>query len=293
MGKVLRGIAIILMPQGVVLGAALLLVYCAAYPHSAAPITVARSAHALITPGAKKYTVPSIDQLAVTPKPPPHSAPPKDGVLGAHVKPAVDCDSRPCIALSFDDGPDAVTTPRVLATLETKRIAATFFLIGKNIGGNEALVRRMVADRFEIGNHTWSHPHLPALKKAKINDEVLRTQTAIAATGAPLPTLLRPPYGDIDTAVVRNIGLQVALWNEDPRDWQATSHKALVKAVLKAAKPGGVIDFHDIHPITADVLPTIIDKLTARHYQFVTVSELLHSRYRPGNAPFYGYAATP
>lgn len=289
MGKVVKRIKIFFVPQGVIVLAAALLLYCAASPQDAIPVVATRSAHDFIMPGQRTYRAPAIGQLregglkkkgpVVRPQSPP-----------ADFIPAVDCVSRPCIALTFDDGPDALTTPRVLDTLEQKHVAATFFLIGRNIGGNESLVRRMADDKFEIGNHTWDHAHLPTMAREQIHDEVLRTQTAIAAAGAPLPTLLRPPYGETNPDVVQNIGLQIALWNEDPKDWEATDPNALIQAVMAAAKPGGVIDFHDIHPLTADVLPTIIDQLSQQNYQFVTVSDLLHSRYRPGNAPFYGYA---
>jgi peptidoglycan/xylan/chitin deacetylase (PgdA/CDA1 family) len=290
MGKVVKGFKIVLLPQGVILLAAVLLAVCARYPDNAMPIAAARSAHAFITPNAKSYTVPSIDQLSLGEKPGQHRQ--EDGnVLGAEFTPAVDCTGKPCIALSFDDGPNAVDTPRVLGVLEQKHVAATFFLVGKNISGNEGLVKRIAADHYEIGNHTWDHSHLTTMTPAQINDEVMRTQTAIAAAGSPLPTLFRPPYGEINPAVVENIGLQVALWNEDPMDWAATDPVALTNSVLAAAKPGGVVDFHDIQSITADVLPSVIDQLSQRGYRFVTVSELLHSRDRPGNAPFYGYAS--
>jgi peptidoglycan/xylan/chitin deacetylase (PgdA/CDA1 family) len=193
--------------------------------------------------------------------------------------------------LSFDDGPTAVETPQVLDTLERTNTAATFFVVGRNVPGNEALLRRMHQDGFEIGNHSYNHPNFANLTPEQIDYELAATQTIIEQAGVPKPALFRPPYGIINPAAADKYGLQIALWNEDPRDWQATDPAAVVAKVLGDARPGGVVDLHDIHQVTADALPTIIDQLSTQGYQFVTVSQLLHSRERPGNAPFYGYAA--
>jgi len=205
----------------------------------------------------------------------------------AYAKP--DCHAKPCIALTFDDGPSTATTPKVLSILEEKRVAASFFLVGRNVDGNEKLIQRMAADGFEIGNHTWSHPDLRKLKDDEIRKEVLSTQAAIVAAGAPMPTLLRPPYGSWNKRVMKIADLQVALWNEDPRDWDAKNSKQLAKMVLKSVQPGGVVVMHDIHKLTAGALGPVIDKLKDENYQFVTVSELMKQREASQDGkPFYG-----
>jgi peptidoglycan/xylan/chitin deacetylase (PgdA/CDA1 family) len=204
--------------------------------------------------------------------------------------PTTDCNSQSCIALSFDDGPSAAVTPQILTALEQRHIAATFFLIGKNIDGNQTLLQRMAADGFEVGNHSWSHPNMTGLTPDQIKTELLSTQAAIVNAGAPLPTLFRPPYGAVNDQLLADAGLQAALWNIDPDDWQSTDPISLAQAIIATAKPGGIVDLHDIHQVTADALPAVLDQLTLKGYKFVTVSQLLHSRDRPGNAPFYGYA---
>jgi peptidoglycan/xylan/chitin deacetylase (PgdA/CDA1 family) len=207
--------------------------------------------------------------------------------------PRTDCTSQPCIALSFDDGPNAVTTAEIMTILEQKHVAASFFLVGKNIAGNETLVQRMAADGFEVGNHSWDHPNMTCLTPEQVRDELVSTQAAIVNAGAPLPTLFRPPYGAVSDQILADSGLQAALWNIDPEDWHATNPAALAPSIVATAKPGGIIDLHDIHQVTADALPAVIDQLAAKGYKFVTVSQLLHSQDRPGHAPFYGYSATP
>jgi peptidoglycan/xylan/chitin deacetylase (PgdA/CDA1 family) len=173
--------------------------------------------------------------------------------------PRTDCSSQPCIALSFDDGPSAAVTPQVLTILEQHHIPATFFLIGKNIDGNQTLVQRMAADGFEVGNHSWSHPDMTQLTPDQIKTELLSTQAAIVNAGAPLPTLFRPPYGAVSDQVLADAGLQAALWNIDPVDWQATDPIALAQNIINTAKPGGIVDLHDIHQVTADALPAVLD----------------------------------
>ena len=192
--------------------------------------------------------------------------------------------------LSFDDGPSPEFTPQVLSILEQKHVTASFFVIGNRVAGNEALLHRMVADGFEIGNHSWSHPQMTKLTKDQILTEIQSTQAAISLTGVPQPTLFRPPYGAINDSVVHEAGLQTALWNIDPEDWRSNDPNLLAQSLIATAKPGGVMDLHDVHPAIVAALPTIIDQLSAQGYQFVTVSQLLHSRDRPGHDPFYGYA---
>lgn len=201
----------------------------------------------------------------------------------------IDCDMAPCIVLSFDDGPNVVTTPKMLDILEQAHVTASFFVVGKNIAGNEALLQRMAKDGMEIGNHTWSHMDLTKLTPAQIRDELIKTQLAVQAAGAPLPTLFRPPYGAVDDVVVGSAGLQTALWNEDPKDWKVANSATLQQIILASAKPGGVIDLHDIHQVTVDAMASTILSLKGSGYQFVTVSQLQNSKARPGNAPFYGY----
>jgi peptidoglycan/xylan/chitin deacetylase (PgdA/CDA1 family) len=218
------------------------------------------------------------------------SIPEQINVLRAN-RPAVDCMHRSCIALSFDDGPNSATTPAILDVLEQRHVAASFFLVGSHISGNEGIVRRMAASGYEIGNHTWDHRDMTKLTPEQVRQELLQTQTAIAATGAPLPTLYRPPYGSVDPNIVKEAGLQMALWNEDPRDWQATDPVLLAQTIVDNARSGGVVDLHDIHQVTVDALPTVLDQLQAKGFTFVTVSDLMRSRPRTAGEPFYGFAA--
>lgn len=199
---------------------------------------------------------------------------------------AIDCSQVACLALTFDDGPDPEVTPRVLDILARHGTKATFFLIGLHVPGNEALVKRIHESGHEIGNHTWSHRQLSGLSPQEVEDDIARAQAAITAAGAPTPHLFRPPYGAFDSMVRSHVPMTLVSWNIDPEDWKAKKPEKIVEHVLAHAKPGAIVDLHDIYPITADALESIIVNLQP-YYHLVTVSELLNL---PPGQPgiFYG-----
>jgi peptidoglycan-N-acetylglucosamine deacetylase len=198
---------------------------------------------------------------------------PRGTVQGA-VAP-VDCARVACLALTFDDGPDAAVTPQVLAILERHKVHATFFVIGSRIGGKEDLLRQMYRDGDEIGNHSWSHPDFTTLSPEQIQWQIAQTQAAVSLAGVPAPRLFRPPYGALNAVVKNNVPLAIALWSVDPKDWDTGNSKNIVTSVEATAKPGGIVEMHDIHQHTADSLDQLLNDLTQR-YQLVTVSEMFN-----------------
>lgn len=188
----------------------------------------------------------------------------------------IDCLRIACLALTFDDGPNPITTPQILQELEQAQVPATFFVVGSRATTNPALLRRMHVDGDEIGNHSWSHPDFTTLSAAQIKQQIQLTQQAVMNAGVPPPTLFRPPYGAVNPAVEKNLPLTTLLWNEDPKDWQAQTPQQVIQAVEASAKAGGIIDMHDIYHVSADALPRILTDLQARGLHFVTVSQLLN-----------------
>ena len=284
--QVLRGI---LSPASLILVITAVLVVSAVKPSLASD-----QANSFLRPAADPA---ASQQLIVSP--PEHRIPNANKVAGVSSgsqstaiqtpKPP-DCKAQPCIALSFDDGPSAKNTPAVLDILEQEKVTASFFLIGRNVPGNEALVKRMVASGFEIGNHTWDHKDLSKLTDDQIKQEILSTQAAIVQAGGPLPTYFRPPYGSADARVRAAAGLKTILWNEDPRDWDTSDPSQLVAAILASAKPGGVVDMHDIQSVTTVALRPAILALKQKGFQFVTISALMQAEETPTNPadPFFG-----
>ena len=186
---------------------------------------------------------------------------------------------QPYIAMTFDDGPSAANTPRLLDILKQRNIKATFFLIGQNVAANPDIVRRILAEGHEIGNHTWTHPQLSKLGDDRVTAEITKTQDAIRQASGFTPTLLRPPYGAITPRqrqwIESQFGLSVILWSVDPLDWKRPGPSVVTQRILSQARPGAIILSHDIHKQTVDAMPATLDGLIAKGFKFATVSQLI------------------
>lgn len=200
----------------------------------------------------------------------------KAAVKGAQTNiPSVDCQRVPCIALTFDDGPDRQVTPRVLDILTAERVKATFFVVGRNVPGKEDILKRMYREGHEIGNHSWDHADFTKLSPAQIDAELAATQGSISAAGVPAPRLFRPPYGAVNDVVKNHANMTIVRWDIDPEDWLTRDPAKIDESLLAHAHPGGIILMHDIYPTSADALIPVIDQLKTR-FQFVTASQLMN-----------------
>src|SRR5580700_2121388 len=186
---------------------------------------------------------------------------------------------QPYIAMTFDDGPSSANTPRLLEILKQRNIKATFFLIGQNAAANPDIVRRILAEGHEVGNHSWTHPQLSKLSDDRVTAEITKTQDAIKDASGFSPTLLRPPYGAITPRqrawISSQFGLNVILWSVDPFDWKRPGASVITQRILSQVRPGAIILSHDIHKQTVDAMPATLDGLIAKGYKFATVSQLI------------------
>lgn len=186
---------------------------------------------------------------------------------------------QPVIAMTFDDGPSAVLTPRLLDILKQRNIRVTFFVLGQLVQEHPEIVRRAVAEGHEIANHSWDHKALSKMAEGGLRHELADTSAEISkATGKPV-TLMRPPYGAtnarLNRAIEKEYGMKVILWSVDPLDWKRPGAQVISQRILKETQPGAIILSHDIHPGTIEAMPATLDALLAKGYRFVTVSELL------------------
>src|SRR6266513_3465009 len=185
----------------------------------------------------------------------------------------------PYIAMTFDDGPSATLTPKLLDLLATHHIKATFFVIGENVDENPEIVARAAREGHQIGNHSWSHPNFAKMSQENVRSQLQRTDDAIKNATGKRPTLLRPPYGSITEREKRWIhdefGYDIILWDVDPLDWKRPGPAVVRSRILKETRPGSIVLSHDIHPGTIEAMPSTFDELEAKGFKFVTVSELL------------------
>jgi peptidoglycan/xylan/chitin deacetylase (PgdA/CDA1 family) len=183
----------------------------------------------------------------------------------------------PVLALTFDDGPDPVHTPAVLDVLAARGVPATFFCVGLAATAFPDLLRRIHQEGHAVANHTWSHPYLPDLTRAEIDQQVESTLDAVTRAGVPAPRLFRPPYGGRDRAVVRrltDLGLTTVLWDVEAADWTGAGPDMIEADVVRGVRPGSVVLLHDgggDRSATVAALPRILDRLEALGYRFVAL----------------------
>src|SRR5215831_12002338 len=197
---------------------------------------------------------------------------------------------EPYIALTFDDGPSATLTPKLLDLLAAHHIKATFFVIGENVAEHPEIVARAAREGHEIANHSWSHPNFAKMSDESVRRQLQQTDDAIKSATGKRPTLLRPPYGSITARQKRWIhnefGYGIILWDVDPYDWKRPGPAVVRSRILKETGPGSIVLSHDIHPGTIEAMPSTFDELEAKGFKFVTVSELIRMpAARPSHPP--------
>ncbi len=179
-------------------------------------------------------------------------------------------------ALTFDDGPSRFSD-RVLDLLHGAGAQATFFLIGRQVGGAGPVIRRQLAQG-AIGDHTWTHPMLTRLGAAELDFELGRTKQVIQrAAGQPV-TLFRPPYEDHNPAVdakVNAMGLLQILWDVDTRDSAGASSSSIVQNAEQGLKPGSIILMHETYDRSVAALPQILAAAKRHGLRLVSVPQLL------------------
>jgi peptidoglycan/xylan/chitin deacetylase (PgdA/CDA1 family) len=199
------------------------------------------------------------------------------------VQPQISFDSvhvdGPYIALTFDDGPSATLTPKLLDLLAKHQMKATFFVIGQNAADNPNILRRAVKEGHEIANHSWSHPNLAKMSDEAVRRELQNTDDAISSAIGKRPTLLRPPYGAISARQKRwihdDFGYRIIIWDVDPLDWKRPGPSVVTSRILKETHAGSIVLAHDIHPPTIEAMSSTFDQLEQKGFKSVTVSELL------------------
>jgi peptidoglycan/xylan/chitin deacetylase (PgdA/CDA1 family) len=188
------------------------------------------------------------------------------------------------IALTFDDNTSVDRALATLRALEQHQVPATLFLIGSSVKAypaiNTAIVKGMTRGLFEVGDHTWSHPVLPRLSASAMAAQIGGGSDAFRkATGARTVPLFRPPYGSTNSRVAAVAGSEgfryLVLWDVDPRDWAGGSAASIADHVVGHAHNGAIVVMHLSAPHTAAAIPSIVSRLRAKGYEFVTISTML------------------
>jgi peptidoglycan/xylan/chitin deacetylase (PgdA/CDA1 family) len=187
--------------------------------------------------------------------------------------------ARPQVALTFDDGPDWLTE-RYLDLLDTLKVRATFFLVGKQAAAQPALVRAYVARGHEVWGHGYTHRRFPRLSVAELREELQRTAAVLPPSPGPATrALVRPPHGDLSPRALlccAREGLTTVMWSHNSMDYRLTDPVQIVAHQRCADLRGGeIVLLHEGQPWTLAALPGLVADLRARGLAPVTVSELL------------------
>jgi peptidoglycan-N-acetylglucosamine deacetylase len=203
------------------------------------------------------------------------------------------------VALSFDDGPDPTWTPKILKILKEKNVKATFLMIGEEAQENVSVMKRVLADGHEIGNHTWTHPDISEISTGQLQLQLNLTERLFGSKLGVKPLFFRPPYS-IDqepetndqaapALMIQKLGYTIIGNKVDTGDWDERQRKTpqgilsdvLAQLQVMKTKPqfrGSIILMHDgggNRSVTVAALPVLIDGLRAHGYTFEQVSDLM------------------
>lgn len=179
------------------------------------------------------------------------------------------------IALTFDDGPHEKYTPMLLDGLKERNVKVGFFLMGKNAEIYPDIVKRMKEEGHIIGNHSYSHVQLDAMKEVEACKEITKANQVIEEITGETPNYVRPPFGAWSHNLDCITNMIVVLWDVDPLDWQCQNKDLVIKRVVSEVKEGDIILLHDSYQSTVDATFEIIDTLEKEGYEFVTLDEIL------------------
>lgn len=184
---------------------------------------------------------------------------------------------RNCVALSFDDGPDAMTE-RCLTVCDELGVRATFFVIGAQAERDPGLIRAIASRGHELAGHGYTHRPFPTLSRAELDDELRRTADRIPPSRTPRP-LVRPPRGHVTPRSLFDVaaaGFATALWSIDSDDCRSTD-PAIVAARMTpgAVRSGAIVLLHEGQAWTLEALRIAVPRLREAHFELVTVGEIL------------------
>lgn len=177
------------------------------------------------------------------------------------------------VAITFDDGPSKYTDD-LLDALKERDVQATFFLVGYNIKKYPHLIERMYLENHEIGNHTYHHYRLTKIDDDDVTSELTKVNELINKTINYNIKLVRPPYGSINSNIIKNNNYSYILWSLDTLDWKYRNADTVYNNIINNIEDGDIILLHDLYKTSVDGVIKAIDELKKQDYEFVTVSEL-------------------
>lgn len=214
----------------------------------------------------------------------------------------IDPYSDKVVALTFDDGPHAENTDKLLDVLAENGAVATFFVLGENAARYPDVIKRIYEGGNEIGTHSYTHSDLMKLTTDQIlSDEYGKTNDVLEETIGVRATIDRPPYGSMTEERAEAIGREQILWSVDPEDWkdEYKNTSSLMDNIFNGTNSGvkvsdgAIILSHDIHATTVEAYDSIIKELIAQGYKFVTITQMMQIAELRGKDIEYKFNGAP
>jgi peptidoglycan/xylan/chitin deacetylase (PgdA/CDA1 family) len=190
--------------------------------------------------------------------------------------------ARRCVALTFDDGPDPGSTPRLLDFLRESGVKAAFFCVGRRVEASPDLAARIVREGHLLENHSYAHSNFTNFYSvARLRAELARTQAVVEKSAGVAPTLFRPPMGLSNPRVfraARQVGLAVIGWTARGLDTRLKEPNRIVARIVRRIGPGAIILLHDGNIPAERLVATVkslLDTLRSLGYEVVRLDQLL------------------
>jgi peptidoglycan-N-acetylglucosamine deacetylase len=184
------------------------------------------------------------------------------------------------LSITFDDGPNALQTPAILSALEAHQAKATFFVIAKNVVGNEELLKDIISKGHTIGSHSCEHNFWYSMKSyAQLMEDLTLAEAKIKAVSGQRVRWFRPPYGVTNPSIAKatkDMNYLSIGWNVRSLDTTKLTDEALFQRVLARLKGDDILLFHDSMEITARVLPRLLQYFKEQQIQVVPLQELIN-----------------
>lgn len=183
------------------------------------------------------------------------------------------------ISISFDAAWGAEDTQTLIDILAKYNVKATFFVVGEWVDKYPNEVKALSDAGHEIQNHSNTHPYMTSLSRDKMMAEINSCNEKIEKITGKKPTLIRVPYGDYNNTVietVKSMNMHTIQWDVDSLDWKNLSAADITKRVTEKTKSGSILLFHNAAKNTPEALPTILETLQGKGYEFVPISQLIY-----------------
>jgi peptidoglycan/xylan/chitin deacetylase (PgdA/CDA1 family) len=197
--------------------------------------------------------------------------------------------NKKCVALTFDDGPSPIWTPRILDELKRENIKATFFMIGHHVQKYPDIARRVAQEGHTIGNHGYAHSVVFYYTPAELEEEIKYTEYVIESVTGQKTKYYRPPKAWLRPQIkekVRSMGYETVLWSLNSKDWVSFNHKAMVHYISRNVKNGDILLFHDSGNIstteggsrvqTVKSISLLARTLREKGFEFVSMEDLIY-----------------